>query len=414
MKRPVLRPSRPAAWAIVAVCLGLAAVVALACDTPVYRYALERWEPARYQIVYFHSGPAPAGDQAVLKYFDGLSQSDDGANLFVTDVDLSRPAALEPLPAAVKKSWDAREKKDVPAFLVLSPVEKQVSFGPLELAAAKELVESPARKKIGQLLHEGHGAALILLSGEDAQANNKAEQVIRLGIADAAKGSADVKPITLGYFKLNRGDKNEKRLVEMLLAIDEVPAEKLKQPLLFAVFGRGRTMGPCPGDMLNAESLGGLVTFLGGACSCTIKDQNPGVDLLLRWNWPATIEQLATRDEQQEKALADQAVPAGDGPAAKPVAKPDAKTAEDAKTGSERKPEPAAAVAAPASEPPESKAEAVVPATGLAEAEPAAEEESPSFVARQLTAFAWGAGIAAAAVVALGVWFVRRAEGGQV
>jgi hypothetical protein len=70
--------------------------------------------------------------------------------------------------------------------------------------------------------------------------------------------------------------------------------------VLFAIYGRGRAMPPGIGKEVTDESLTGLLCFLAGQCSCTIKDQNPGLDLLMRWDWEVAAEKFA--DDEQAAA----------------------------------------------------------------------------------------------------------------
>ena len=56
----------------------------LACDTPVYRYALENWAPLPYEILIFHHGKADDAKK-FQKWIEALSNS--AANLSATDID---------------------------------------------------------------------------------------------------------------------------------------------------------------------------------------------------------------------------------------------------------------------------------------------------------------------------------------
>jgi hypothetical protein len=56
-------------------------------------------------------------------------------------------------------------------------------------------------------------------------------------------------------------------------------------PLIVPVFGRGRALEVIPADQLNADLIRELTEFLCGACSCQVKEQNPGFDLLLTTDW---------------------------------------------------------------------------------------------------------------------------------
>src|SRR5262245_42396535 len=61
-----------------------------ACKVPVFRYALERWDPGEYEVIVFHRGPMATEDR---KGVDFLRSQGEGAklpgNLVVRTVDLA-------------------------------------------------------------------------------------------------------------------------------------------------------------------------------------------------------------------------------------------------------------------------------------------------------------------------------------
>ena len=83
----------------------------------------------------------------------------------------------------------------------------------------------------------------------------------------------------------------------MLLAVEPDLHKFEKEPMVFAVYGRGRAMPPYVGKGITQANLVDCIAFLAGACSCMVKDENPGVDLLMRWDWDATAERMAAEDE---------------------------------------------------------------------------------------------------------------------
>lgn len=55
--------------------------------------------------------------------------------------------------------------------------------------------------------------------------------------------------------------------------------------MAFPVFGRGRILEPLIGKGIHEGNVLEHSTYLCGACSCEVKDQNPGIDLLMAANW---------------------------------------------------------------------------------------------------------------------------------
>ena|GEM_PF-176060 len=469
--------------------------LALACDTPVYRYAMYRWPPAPYHVLYFHRGSPDGKDGEVNRLLDEAGARAAPANVALESIDVSKDETLKLLPEEVRAVWEAHRQDALPRHVVLAPRMGELWSGRLDLAGAHRLLDSPLRKKIAQLLHDGHAAVLVLVPGSDAQATRKAEQAASEAIAQVAAGghapspssavepgrstspgaaeAADstpgsgvaphagqgdspglgldpsnpgdvAKPLRLALVKLDRKDPGEEWLLRNLLAMQKIPPEKEKEPLLYAIFGRGRAMGPCIGDQINRDSIDELVAFLGGACSCVIKDQNPGLDLLFTWDWEATAEHLAQNEEPAAGAGPDYAEIPADVPPGVPDAAqhqpvgdtccpvPDsALTAVASDAGLSRAQEPArlpASASNPASaegqSPGGTTAGASTVASGgpeaAASAGPAAavvpaalftaEATQPSFVSRQLWQLGLGLGALAAAILLAGVWILRRAR----
>lgn len=477
--------------------LALAGLV-LACDTPVYRYAMYRWPPAPYHVLYFHRGSPDAKDGEVNRLLDEAGAKAVPANVAFELIDVSQDETLKLLPEEVRSVWQAHSEEALPRHVVMAPRMGELWSGRLDAAEVNRLLESPLRKKIAQLLHDGHAAVLVLVPGGDAQATRKAEQSLNQAIAQisagrpatvsnipaapgqptspGAEGSESpggagvaphagqghsagpgfdpsglgeaTKPLRLALVKLDRKDPQEQWLLRNLLAMQKIPAEKETEPLLYAVFGRGRAMGPCIAEQINGDSIDELVAFLGGACSCVIKDQNPGVDLLFTWDWEATAEHLAQNEEpaagvgpdyaeipadmppglpddlQQPVAQAccpapqpgPTAVAGSTGPAS--VKGPGADSAGSgglASTQSQDAGGSTTLASTAASGGPEGTASArqaagfatdAVPATPFLAAEPAEQ----SFVSRQLWQLGLGLGALATAILLAGVWVLRRAR----
>jgi hypothetical protein len=78
----------------------------------------------------------------------------------------------------------------------------------------------------------------------------------------------------------------------MLLG-SEPGLSEVQGPIVFAIYGRGRLLCALHGKDLTPERLGAVARFLCGACSCRVKELNPGIDLLLAADWEKMLEQPA-------------------------------------------------------------------------------------------------------------------------
>ena len=68
--------------------------------------------------------------------------------------------------------------------------------------------------------------------------------------------------------------------------------EESGKPMVFPVFGRGRALWAYIGAGITEENIAEAAQFLIGPCSCQIKRQNPGSDLLLTADWEGSLEGL--------------------------------------------------------------------------------------------------------------------------
>lgn len=74
-------------------------------------------------------------------------------------------------------------------------------------------------------------------------------------------------------------------------------------PLIVPVFGRGRALEVIPAKQLSESLVTDLTQFLCAACSCQVKEQNPGFDLLLDVDWELNL--FGEGGEQPPAASAD-------------------------------------------------------------------------------------------------------------
>jgi hypothetical protein len=116
-----------------------------------------------------------------------------------------------------------------------------------------------------------------------------------------ATGNTPERPATetastteIGVLTVQRDDPAETWFVRSLLAL-ESDLEAESQPMVFLVYGRARSLLPYIGPGITRENLVRELQFISGACSCTVKEQNPGIDLLVQYDWEAASASLAER-----------------------------------------------------------------------------------------------------------------------
>lgn len=290
--------------------LTLPALVAPAwsCQVPVFRFALERWYPDFYRL---SLTPGASGtlnpeetavSQALAKALepDGLS-----TNLVLVD------------PQDQNTGPGARMDLRYPAHYA-PPDLPPVWSGPATRENARRLLDSPLRRELAKRLLAGDSTVWVLVEGGNAEADLRAEETLTQACEEAKREmtiSEEVVPlqaleqnqaefpadpdnllraavplkIDFSILRLSRKDPEEQVLLALLLHLEEDLAKLNGEPMAFPVFGRGRVLEPLIGAGIHRENVLGYAGYLCGACSCQVKDQNPGLDLLISAGWDAAI-----------------------------------------------------------------------------------------------------------------------------
>jgi len=277
---------------------------AIACNVPVFRYALERWPADLYEVVILHDGALSPTDSARI---ETLRNSETGspasANFHVRSIEIG--SSEDP---ALKELWKKQNQGGQPMMVALYPrnarevPDRVVSASPFTDETIKQLIDSPVRQEIAKKLLDGDSAVWIFVPSGHADQDELAlkmlkEQVKRnqeeLELPPQDEIEADEffraeTPIELriGFstVTLNRDDPKERFLLQMLLG-SEPDLETLDEPMAFPVIGRGRVLYALVGKGIFRDTIGMASSFVVGPCSCQVKDQNPGFDLLLAVAW---------------------------------------------------------------------------------------------------------------------------------
>jgi len=276
------------------------ALAAMACNVPVFRYALERWEADAYEVVVFQREPFTPEQRVALEKLE-KAERDGVANLAVNRVNLASE-----LPPPLRTLWEAQEKPSLPWLVARYPRQSRGETaawaGPLNAEAVGALLDSPARRNLTQQLSNGDAVVWLLLESGDAKADAEAGELIEaetqklqrtLKLPEPAPDDPPIAaelPLKIAFSTLRvaRSDPAERVLVSLLLSRDaKLPGTK--EPMLFPIFGRGRVIPPVIGKEIRPAAIRELAEFLTGPCSCQVKEMNPGNDLLLAANWGSLI-----------------------------------------------------------------------------------------------------------------------------
>ncbi|MGV3661509.1 MAG: hypothetical protein ACO1TE_15075 [Prosthecobacter sp.] len=258
------------------------------CTIPVFRYALDRWEADKFHLVL----PAAASKDTALQDLLRPLRANGKANL---DITTSKDPAITQ--AELRPSRHDAQTPGAPAAPLWS--------GPLDKPALEALLDSPARQQILRSILAGDSMVWVLAdSGSAADTAEAAriekrlkflEQVAALPIQDPNDPDSQLGPgpplkLKFTLLRLRRDDPAEKLLLQMLAGTPKTKIDPAATSFAAVVFGKGRVLGAWPLADLDDRSLEETSMFLVGRCSCRLKTENPGWDLLLNIDWESALK----------------------------------------------------------------------------------------------------------------------------
>lgn len=278
---------------------------ASACSIPVFRYALEHWHPDAYQIAIFHDQDLTDQQSQQLDWLQ--QQKLRGANLSISVIDLRQEPQVKD-----SEFWESLSDSPAPRIMVKLPGTAGQGRGlvasvPWQENTLQSLVYSSARDEIAERLVAGEVVWLMLESG-DAELDDQAYEILKREVAkqqetiklpeidEADRGDLGTDPAELkvqfSTLRMSRDDPEEKWFTEMLLSVESDLRDEdiTNQPMVFPLFGRGRALYALIGQGINSDVIATAATFLTGGCQCTVKAQNPGVDLLMPVIWDQLVD----------------------------------------------------------------------------------------------------------------------------
>lgn len=275
------------------ICLALwsSAQLLSACSVPVFRYALDHWraDPFRLEVP-----QALMNDSSTVRLLRPLGVG-SGVNVEIATIpDATRTCLLRP-DATAPPLW----------------------AGKLDEAAVTAMAASPARSEIVSRILAGHSLVWVLAESSDKAASDAAaatiekrlaflKNVTQLPVMDPGDPSNKLGPgpeLKVHFSLLRvRGDDPAEQLFLNALAGPKPQAGLRDGPWLATVFGRGRVLGAWPAKGFGDAEVDEVCLFLLGACSCQVKNLNPGWDLLLGVDWDTELMKV-----QQQRMLAAEA-----------------------------------------------------------------------------------------------------------
>ncbi len=273
------------------------ATKALACDTPVFRYAIERWEADPYRLMVFTDGELTDTQKEVVEGFKkyenyGYQQPP----LLVTQTDVSAVTNLS------KTVWsNISSNRAAPAVALLYPREIDdavVWVDDLTTNALNRIVMSPARLETANRLLGGDAAVWVMFLGDDPEENQRArealDETLRKIEADTtynedflekvANEGGEAPELKFSVLEVDRKDPREAVFKAIYSNLSTDAAENTG-PVILPIFGQGRAVIIMMKEFVEEEYIESIAEFLTGPCSCEVKGLNPGFDVLIPVDW---------------------------------------------------------------------------------------------------------------------------------
>ena len=289
-------------WHVAAVALCLLANPVMACSIPVFRYALERWPADLFTATVDVPAASPPQVKDALHWLEDQAQPNGGPmNLIVERRQAGDPAAETPAAEGKRASL-------VISRAVRGSQPTTIWSGACEEARAV-LAAGPWRDELVRRLVEGDAVVWLVLAGADPAAAKHAVAVLDQELPQLAEDTPLPRGIGLPGSELLAAVPLEVRFSVLSVPAEAQGAELLRATLLAGrsenadgvdssspqetvvvpVFGRGRAAAVLSASKLTGDVVAELTAFLCGACSCQVKQFNPGFDLLLPVDWDQAL-----------------------------------------------------------------------------------------------------------------------------
>lgn len=242
----------------------LAGILSLACTTRVSEWVLLNALSEQYSLIYFHNTP--------------ISETIRKRNLLVSEE--IKTANIQ---------FKTVNRKDIKGPYWELYYEDRLFSKFNNPSEFRNLITSPLREKIAAELLAGKLSVIIYLKTENKEKDDKGLLTLKKALDSSPFGRI------ITVVELSRKSKEELHFVSMLLNVED-DLKGIQEPMVFGVFGRFKALEPLLGKGITEENIGLMIDFLTAECSCLIKDDLPGTDILFTDKWdnpqPALLNKI--------------------------------------------------------------------------------------------------------------------------
>jgi hypothetical protein len=231
----------------------LAALISLACTTRVSEWVLLNSSPHEYSLIYFHKGAVP---ESVENQNQDLAERISAANIQFTS--LSRPEIADPYYGLYYEGRLFSRYKTVDDLRGLS--------------------SSPLRQKVAAELKAGKLCVMLYLKTDNMEKDEKGLNALNRAIESSPFGKI------ISVVELSRNSREEQHFASLLLNVED-DLKDIPEPMLFGVFGKFKALEPLLGGGISEDNIKLMIDYFTAECSCLIKDDLPGTDILFEDQW---------------------------------------------------------------------------------------------------------------------------------
>jgi len=241
----------------------ISAILSLACTTKVSEWVLLNAPANEYLLVYYHKEPL----SGIIKEQNSRINGDfKSANIRFRTVVSNN----------IDKSYYALIYEN-------RLFSKYYNYKELE-----NLTVSPLRSRIAAELMSGKLCVMLYLKTGIDEKDDPALQIIKKTIT--ASPFREIIPVMV----IDRNNPDEKHLISILLNV-ESDLKDINEPMLFGVFARFKALEPLISKGISEENINLMIDFLTADCSCVIKDDLPGTDILFTNDWENPLPAMVNR-----------------------------------------------------------------------------------------------------------------------
>jgi hypothetical protein len=242
----------------------IASLISLACTTRVSEWVLLNALPGQYTLIYFQNNP---DTETVKKKNRELVAGIKAANIHFKT--LSRKEVSEPYYGLYYEERQFTQYKTPPEI--------------------KNLISSPLREKVASELMSGKLCVMVYLLTDNKEKDDNARKTLLKTLSSSPFESI------ISVIELSRNSKDESVFASLLLNVED-DLKNINQPMVFGVFGKFKALEPLLGKGITGENINLMIDYMTAECSCLIKDDLPGTDILFNGNWdnpaPALLNKI--------------------------------------------------------------------------------------------------------------------------